>query len=134
MNNFSKKLLAGAIAAVAVLVSTPSASAAARNGVCETNEFCLYWGPGTAWSASDFTTSIDTYGTSQPTCYEFKTPDRGGYEQCVKNNAEHACNFRSRAVRVYFNSDHKGAYDTIPAGTCRSLVATKNNNASHLFL
>lgn len=64
MNNFSRKLartvVAGALAAVAVAVATPAASAAARDGVCNTNEFCLYWGVNSSGSLSDFTTSIDT--------------------------------------------------------------------------
>jgi hypothetical protein len=37
-------------------------------------------------------------------------------------------------VRVYFNSDHKGPYDTIPAESCALLDNTLFNNASHLFL
>ncbi|SER35238.1 peptidase inhibitor family I36 protein [Lentzea albida] len=134
MNNFSKKLLAGAIAAVSVLVATPAASAAARDGRCDSGEFCLYWGPDSFGSLSDFTTSIDTYGTSQPTCYEYRTAGQPGFQDCVKNNAMSACNKRSRAVRVYFNSYHEGAYDTIPAGRCQNLVNTENENASHLFL
>ncbi|MDX8049205.1 peptidase inhibitor family I36 protein [Lentzea sp. BCCO 10_0798] len=138
MNNFSRKLartvVAGALAAVAVAVATPAASAAGRDGACNNNEFCLYWGPGKFGSLSDFTTSIDTYGETQPTCYEYRTPGRPGYRECVKNNAMSACNNRSRAVRVYFNSYHEGPYDTIPAKACRDLVNTENQNASHLFL
>ncbi|GHH36248.1 peptidase inhibitor family I36 protein [Lentzea cavernae] len=134
MNKFTKKVLAGAIAAVAVLVATPAASAAARDGVCNTNEFCLYWAPESLGSLSDFTTSIGNYGTSQPTCYEFRTPGLLGYGECIKNNAASACNKRSKAVRVYFNSYHEGVYDTIPANACRELSKTLFDNASHLFL
>ena len=139
MNNFSRKLartvVAGALAAVAVVVSAPAASAAARDGRCDNNEFCLYWGGGSSvTSLSDFAASLGNYGETQPTCYEFKTPGLPGYGECIKNNAVKACNLRSRAVRVYFNSYHQGPYDTIPAESCHGLSITFLNNASHLFL
>ena len=138
MNNFSRSLartaVAGALAAVAVAVAAPAASAAARDGKCDNNEFCLYWAQESLGSLSDFTTSIGNYGTSQPTCYEFRTSGQAGYGECVKNNAASACNKRSKAVRVYFNSYHEGPYDTIPAESCRDLSNTLFDNASHLFL
>jgi hypothetical protein len=130
----ARTLVAGALAAVAIAVATPAASAAARDGVCNDNEFCLYHFSAFAGSLSDFTTSIDNYGDSQPSCYEFKKPSAAGYLECVKNNAASACNKRDRAVRVYFNSFHKGSYDTIPANSCRNLTNTYYENASHLFL
>lgn len=134
MDNFSKKLLAGAIVAVSVLVTAPTASASARNGVCENNEFCFYWANSPSVSLSDFASSLKNYGETQPTCYEYRTPGALGYQECIKNNAVRVCNLRSRTVRVYFNSDHKGVYDTIPAETCTLLNNTLFNNASHLFL
>jgi hypothetical protein len=134
MNNFSKKLLAGAIAAVAVLVATPAASAAARDGVCNNNEFCLYHFSELGGSLSDFTGNVSNYGDSQPTCYEFKKPSAAGYLKCVKNNAASACNTFDRDIRVYFNSGYGGKYDTVPANTCRNLTNTYYENASHKFI
>jgi hypothetical protein len=138
MNNFSRKLartvVAGALAGVAVAVSAPAASAAARDGRCDNNEFCFYAANSSTVSLSDFTTSIDNYGETQPTCYEFRTPGLFGYGECIKNNAVRVCNLRSSPVRVFFNSYHKGTYDTIPAETCTLLYNTLFENASHLFL
>ncbi|SFR18221.1 hypothetical protein SAMN04488564_104744 [Lentzea waywayandensis] len=138
MNNFSRKLartvVAGALAAVAVAVATPAASAAARDGVCNDNEICLYHFSNLGGSLSDFTGNIANYGDSQPTCYEFKKPSAAGYLQCVKNNAASACNTTNRDIRVYFNSNYGGKYDTVPANTCRNLVNTYYENASHKFI
>ena len=66
--------------------AAPSAQAAARDGICESGEFCLYYNSDHAGSVSDFTTSITDYGASQPECYEFKGAG-AGKGQCVKNNA-----------------------------------------------
>ena len=41
---------------------------------------------GEAGSISDFTASLDDYGATQPTCYEFKGAG-AGKGVCVKNNA-----------------------------------------------
>ncbi|SEP75595.1 Peptidase inhibitor family I36 [Lentzea xinjiangensis] len=138
MNNSSKKVIrtafAGALAAVFVAVAAPAASAAARDGVCNDNEFCLYHFSNRIGSISDFTGNIPNYGDSQPTCYEFKKPSAAGYLECVKNNAASVCNYFDRDIRVYFNSNYEGTYDTVRANTCGNLVNTYYENASHRFI
>ena len=76
-------LLAGAAAAVATAVP---ASAAGRDGACDSGEFCYYYNSNEVGSISDFADSLDDYGTTQPTCYEFKGVGNG-QGLCVKNNA-----------------------------------------------
>jgi hypothetical protein len=131
-----KRLLA--IAAPALIASTalsvataPTASAAtARNGSCESGEFCYR----NVDSISDFAGSISNYGTSPATCYVFI----GGLfdDWCVKNQATEARNRTSHTVRVYYNSGYAGAYQDIPAGSgWVDLNSTLfRNNASHKFL
>ncbi|WFF04630.1 peptidase inhibitor family I36 protein [Micromonospora sp. WMMD1076] len=113
-----------------LIVATP-ASAASRDGVCDSGEFCYYYNSNQAGSVSDFTTSIDDYGTTQPTCYEFKGAGNGK-GLCVKNNAASVWNRTSKTVRVYYNSNFAGATQDFAAGAKGNLNATlKNNNASH---
>ena len=81
--------------------ATP-AFAASRDGVCDTGEFCYYFNSGEAGSISDFTGSIADYGTTQPSCYDFKGAG-AGKGKCVKNNAASVWNRSSKTVRVYFN-------------------------------
>ncbi|MET1072172.1 MAG: peptidase inhibitor family I36 protein [Umezawaea sp.] len=111
-----------------------NASAAARDGNCQTNEFCYYWGSGQTGSLSDFTASVADYGKTQPTCYDYKGAG-AGKGTCIKNNAASVENNSSRVVRVFFNTGQVGVYQDIPAHSKRelngSLIA---NNASHKFL
>ena len=121
-------VLAGAIAFAA------PASAASRDGKCDSGEFCYYFNSGEAGSISDFTDSIDDYGTTQPTCYEFKGAGNG-QGVCVKNNAASVWNRTGKTVRVYFNSNFAGSHQDFAAGAKGNLNATlKNNNASHELL
>ncbi|MEU6017174.1 hypothetical protein ABZ826_24915 [Streptomyces sp. NPDC047515] len=54
-----------------------------------------------------------------------------GLGQNVKNNAASVANWWTGATgRVYFNSYHKGAYDTFGPQVVGPLVNTYNNNAS----
>src|SRR5512139_14684 len=106
--------LASALAAGGLALAgpaSPAAAATARNGVCESGEFCLYYYSGQDGSVSDFNTSISNYGDSQPSCYEFRGPG-AGQGQCVKNNAMSVWNRTSHAVTVYFNSGYQGASQT----------------------
>ncbi|MEU6753786.1 CHAP domain-containing protein [Spirillospora sp. NPDC046719] len=121
-----------ALALTAPLVASGSpAFAAARDGVCDSGEFCYYYNSDEAGSISDFTTSIGDYGTTQPSCYDFKGPGNG-QGVCVKNNAASAWNRTSHTVRVYYNSNYGGSYQDFAAGAKGNLNATlKNNNASH---
>lgn len=134
-----KRILAHAAIAVAgaallVGVSPTAASAATpRNGVCEGGEICFYYLDNLGGSLSDFTASVANYGTTQPTCYDFKSSG-SGQGQCIKNNVRSAWNRSSRTVRVYFNSNYGGVYDNVSAGTWRTLANTYDDNASHRFL
>jgi hypothetical protein len=124
---------AAAAVAVPIFVLAGPAGAAARDGVCDSGEFCYYYNSNEAGSISDFTGSISDYGTTQPSCYEFKGAG-AGQGLCVKNNAASTWNRTSKTVRVFFNSDYGGAYQDIASGAKANLNATlKNNNASHLI-
>lgn len=124
--------IAGALVGGALTI-VPSANAAARNGVCEAGEFCLYYNSNEQGSVSDFTGSISDYGDTQPSCYEFKGSG-AGQGLCVKNNAASVWNRTSVPVTVYFNSGYRGASQAFAAGAKANLNATlKNENASHRF-
>src|SRR4029450_4738840 len=117
----------------ATVVGSP-AFAAARDGHCDSGEFCYYFNSDQAGSVSDFTDSQDDYGTTQPSCYEFKGAGNGE-GVCVKNNAASVWNRTGKTVRVYFNSNYAGAHQDFAAGAKGNLNATlKNNNASHELL
>ncbi len=119
-----------AMTASMLTVASP-ASAASRDGVCDSGEFCYYYNSDNAGSVSDFTASLGDYGTTQPSCYEFKGAGNG-QGLCVKNNAASVWNRTSKTVRVYYNSNYAGAYQDFAAGAKGNLNATlKNNNASH---
>jgi murein DD-endopeptidase MepM/ murein hydrolase activator NlpD len=130
------KALAVATAAIAIggpalVVAAGPADAAARDGVCNSGEFCYYYNSGEVGSISDFTTSISDYGTSQPDCYDFKGAG-AGKGLCVKNNAASVWNRTTKTVRVFFNSGYGGASQDFASGAKGNLSATlKNNNASH---
>jgi cell wall-associated NlpC family hydrolase len=110
------------------------AVAAARDGHCESGEFCYYYNSNNQGSISDFTESAGNYGTSQPSCYEFKGAGNG-QGQCIKNEAASVWNRSSKTVRVYLNSYYEGSYQDIAPGYEGQLNSTLyNNNASHRFL
>ncbi|TDB81651.1 cell surface protein [Actinomadura sp. KC216] len=116
-----------------VLATVSPASAAARDGKCDSGEFCYYFNSGNAGSISDFTSSVDDYGTEQPSCYDFKGAGNGK-GKCIKNNAASVWNRSSKTVRVYYNSNYGGAYQDFKAGAKGNLNSTlKNQNASHQF-
>ncbi|MEU4672687.1 peptidase inhibitor family I36 protein [Amycolatopsis sp. NPDC023774] len=126
-----------AVGATAALLATaaPAASAAptARNGVCELGEFCLYYGADATGSVSDFDGSIANYGSTQPSCYDFKSPG-AGQGQCVKNNARSAWNnTTAHVVKVYFNSNYGGSNVTYNPGGKGNLGSLTLENASQLF-
>ncbi|MFJ8041656.1 CHAP domain-containing protein [Kitasatospora sp. NPDC096147] len=122
-----------AMAIPLVATSTP-AFAAARDGVCDSGEFCLYYNSDQGGSVSDFAGSISDYGATQPSCYEFKSGGNG-QSVCVKNNAASVWNRTGQTVRVYFNSGYAGASQDFGSGAKGNLNGTlKNNNASHKFL
>ncbi|WP_433229153.1 peptidase inhibitor family I36 protein [Actinomadura formosensis] len=121
-----------AIGGAAAALASP-ASAASRNGVCESGEFCYYFNSNNQGSLSDFTGSVADYGAAQPSCYDFKSAG-AGKGKCVKNNAASVWNRSGKTVRVYFNSNYGGRYQDFKPGTKGNLNAgLKNQNASHQF-
>jgi murein DD-endopeptidase MepM/ murein hydrolase activator NlpD len=125
--------VAAVVAVGATFATAPSAQAAARDGVCQSGEFCLYYNSDHLGSVSDFTTSIPDYGSSQPDCYDFKGAG-AGQGQCVKNNAASVWNRTGGPVTVFYNSGYSGDSQTFAAGAKVNLNATlKNDNASHRF-
>ncbi|GAB2824851.1 hypothetical protein GCM10022221_23590 [Actinocorallia aurea] len=134
--SFSRAIAALAAVALggAVLATATPASAAARDGVCDSGEFCYYYNSGLSGSLSDFTDSVPDYGTEQPSCYDFKGAG-AGKGLCVKNEAASAWNRSGKTVRVHYNSDYSGSYQDFAPGAQANLNATlKNENASHRFL
>ncbi|MFI6427301.1 peptidase inhibitor family I36 protein [Promicromonospora sp. NPDC050880] len=140
MEQLRKRLTTGLVAvltlasslAVGTLTAAP-AQAATRDGVCDAGEFCYYYNSDNAGSISDHPAAdLADYGTDPATCYVFRTAGKAGYNQCIKNNAASVWNRTGGQVRVHFNSDFGGTWDTVAAGAKRDLTAAvKNNNASH---
>ncbi|WP_205324922.1 peptidase inhibitor family I36 protein [Glycomyces sp. YM15] len=109
----------------------PAQAATARNGICESGEFCLYYNSDNQGSVSDFSGSISNYGTGS-SCYEYKGPG-AGQGQCVKNNAASAWNRTGKYVTVFYNSGYSGPIDNFSPGAQANLRAyLKNDNAGHL--
>ena len=122
--------LVASILGAVVGVAAP-ASAAARDGVCDSGEFCYYYNSDNAGSISDFTASVSDYATTQPSCYDFKGAGAGQGE-CIKNNAASVWNRTGETVRVYYNTGYGGEYQNIGSGYKGQLSAELyNNNASH---
>ena len=116
-----------------VLATASPASAADRDGICQTGEFCYYFNSNNQGSVSDFTTSVSDYNTTQPTCYDYKGPG-AGKGKCIKNAAASVWNRSTKPVRVYFNSGYTGTYQDFAPGAKGNLNASlKNQNASHQF-
>ncbi|MER5265025.1 peptidase inhibitor family I36 protein [Actinosynnema sp. NPDC002837] len=135
------KRLARALVAVvmgALMVVPPAGVANAaptRNGVCEVGEFCLYYlsyGWATGSAVSDHTTSIPEYGSSQPTCWEFKGTGTGS-GVCVKQEAVSAWNRRSGTVRLYILPGCEGEQRWViqPGQQVPDLGVHANRNQSH---
>lgn len=125
-------LIAAAVmgAALSLAGTAPAQAATARNGVCESGEFCLYYNSDTQGSVSDFAGSISNYGTGS-SCYEFKGSG-AGQGQCVKNNAASAWNRTGRYVTVFYNSGYSGPIDNFSPGASANLRPyLKNDNAGH---
>ncbi|MEV5576885.1 peptidase inhibitor family I36 protein [Spirillospora sp. NPDC052269] len=124
-----------ALSMTAPFVATAShASAAGRDGVCDSGEFCYYYNGDLSGSVSDFTGSVADLGTTQPSCYTFIGPGNG-QGLCVGDNAGSVWNRSGHTVRVYFNRNYGGAYQDFPPSTSGNLNTTlKNNNAGHQFI
>ena len=114
-------------------VPASAAGAAERDGACDSGEVCFYYNSNQQGAVSDFSSSVGSYGESQPKCYEFKGSGKGAGE-CMKNQAASVANRTDKPVTVYYNSNYQGASQTIPAGESANLSAElKNQNASHLI-
>lgn len=115
------------------IATSPSADAAARNGSCESGEFCYNFNSDLGGSWSDFTKSVGDYGTSQPGCYEFRTKNKPGAGKCIKNNAGGYWNRSGKTVTVFYNSNFGGTRKAeLKPGTKGKLpTAVNNENASH---
>jgi len=125
--------LFGVVGVLPTAAASTASPAAARDGVCDPGEFCYYWGADYFGSVSDFTVSVGDYGTTEPSCYDFKGPGPG-QGQCIKNNAMSVWNRSGRSVTVFFNSGFGGHAQTFGPGQAGDLDATLvNNNASHRF-
>ncbi|WP_020545530.1 peptidase inhibitor family I36 protein, partial [Nonomuraea coxensis] len=112
MSNLTRTLAVATTAVAlggAVLATASPATAAGRDGVCDTGEFCYYFNSNHQGSVSDFTGSIADYSTEQPTCYDFKGPG-AGKGTCIKNAAASVWNRSGKTVRVYFNTGYAGSY------------------------
>lgn len=108
-----------------------SAQAAARDGKCDSGEFCYNFNSDLGGSWSDFTKSVGDYGTSQPSCYEFKGAG-AGKGKCIKNDAGGYWNKTGKKVTIYFNSGFGGKSVTLEPGSKGKLpAAVYNDNASH---
>lgn len=115
------------------LVMSAPAQAASRNGKCGSGEFCYNFNSNLKGSWSDFTSSVGDYGTTQPSCYDFKGSG-AGKGKCIKNDAGGYWNRSSKPVTVYFNSGYKGKSYTLKPGSKGKLPSgVYNNNASHKF-
>lgn len=113
--------------------TAPTAQAVARDGVCQSGEFCLYYNSDQLGSVSDFTGSVSDYGASQPECFDFKGAG-AGQGLCVKNEAASVWNRTSGSVTVFYNSNYGGSSQSIASGIKANLIsALKNQNASHRF-
>jgi len=129
----NRVLAATGLTAAAVLSMATPALAEERNGICEQGEFCYYYNSNNEGSISDFTRSVSDYGTSQPSCYDFKGVGNGRGE-CIKNNAASVWNRSSQTVRVHYNSGYSGSYQSVPPSYKGNLNSTLyNENASHTF-
>ncbi len=129
------RMAAGLVAtlglAAGLLATAPAASAAARDGSCQSGEFCLYYNSDHGGSLVDLVDSQRDYGTG-PGCVTFVS-NGSGKGQCVKNNTASVWNRTGKPVFVFYNSDFGGVYDKIPAGTKANLNANvKNDNASQI--
>ncbi|GAA3667407.1 peptidase inhibitor family I36 [Lentzea atacamensis] len=130
LKKFTLVAMMGALISVSFGAATANA-ATARNGECESGEFCLFYNSDQGGSVSDFTTSVSDYGDEQPGCYDFKGAGNGK-GLCVKNEAASVWNRTGSPVTVYFNSGYGGSKQTIAANTKANLNSDlKNENASH---
>lgn len=114
-----KYLYAGAAAALmgATLAGTTAApaQAAARDGSCNSGEFCLYYGANHTGSRIDAVGTTRAYGGTGSGCLKFISAGTGR-GTCVKNHAASVWNRTGRPASIFYNSDFGSTYDIIPSG------------------
>ena len=103
-----------------------------RNGICEKGEICFYHNSNLGGLVSDFFSDVKDYGTSQPSCYEFKGPGEGQGE-CMDHNVASVWNRTGEVVSIHKDSECQGdravvGDDEIPQNLSDLI---KNKNASH---
>lgn len=130
-----KRIATGLVAtlglAAALVAAAPTATATARDGVCEAGEFCLYYNSDHGGSRVDLVNSQRDYGSGAG-CIEFVSAG-AGQGQCVKNNTASVWNRTGKPVFVFFSSDYGGVYDQLSDGAKVNLNANvKNENASQI--
>jgi len=126
--------LALAVGGIIPLAIAPEAQAAARDGACNSGEFCYYFNSSYGGSVSDFTGSVTNLGDNQPSCYDFKSAGNGK-GVCTKNNAASVWNNTDYIVRIYTGPNYTGSYDEYKPRTSGNLSpGIKNKNASHQFI
>lgn len=125
-------ILAASIAVMGLFIGlAPSATAAARNGVCESGEFCLYYNDTSTGSLVDMINSQRDYGTGSG-CIAYENGTQAG--NCVKNTAGSAWNRTGKPVFVFYSGDYGSTYDQIPSGAQVKLNANVHkDNASHII-
>ncbi|GAA2427059.1 peptidase inhibitor family I36 protein [Streptomyces glaucus] len=132
---FSAALLAAVTTAAGLgLALAAPASAADRDGVCNTGELCYFFNSDYQGSRSDF-----FYNDANLVDNKFLSTG-AGQGQVVKNNAAGGFNYEtSLAVTVWYNSNYNngtydGRSDTLPAATGDGRFDNVyNENASHNF-
>ncbi|GAA2990432.1 MULTISPECIES: hypothetical protein [Streptomyces] len=134
MRKAFSRILVGALMAGGVVVGGASGASAAT----PCGGFNLYYNSnqkGACITVQGQPTNFDTYRSDgSPATFNgcaVAATTCPGLGQNVKNNAASAANWWTGATgRVYFNSNHKGAYDTFGPQVVGQLVNTYNNNAS----
>lgn len=139
MNSFARavSVVGACIAVTAMLPTQPAAAATLRNGVCESGEFCYYWGSNNSYAVSDLPRQLKNYGDTQPTCYDYKG-SLGHSGECIKNNARSVWNRTPYEIVVGFHSNCGGPFQTVASGERANLGASDHGevnlsreNASH---
>lgn len=132
MRRIATSLVATLGLAATLVAAAPAANAGARDGVCESGEFCLYYGLGLSGSRVDLVNSQRDYGSGAD-CIRFVSAGTGRNE-CVKNNAASVWNRTGKVVTVFYNADFGGVMDNIPEGAQVNLNDNvRNDNASQII-
>ncbi|MFB6712255.1 MULTISPECIES: hypothetical protein [unclassified Streptomyces] len=130
-------LIAGvsAAAAVTITTATPAAADTCMSGA-DKGGYELYFNSNQSSAWQGWAWNDPSFGDDYFMC----RGNGSGYTQIVKNNAAYVVNWNnSSSVRIYYNSNYQGAYQTFGkvfsssyAGPLNSTL--KNNNASAQYV